>query len=268
MTDRTAVFVAALMPALLSTNPAHSQVYSWSPCPIAGSCTIVQRYDVGYEALDSDNPAGDAKFAPIPIDPRVYGYIVGQRHTPSEPDWIVWSSVPFDTIINTPVAITDTSSGTSTTFNMVVTSLAVAALVAEAFDAPFAGEVGGALTLFEAFTTFAGPLSDAAYAGVHDMVQSIIDRGVGEMVPGGPPLGPDPLFDYTFSIEATTVSGSFEAYGDINSINNIHDVSLFVDGVAVNPSSSVPEPSTWAMLLIGLIGLWLGGRRRRHARIS
>jgi hypothetical protein len=256
---RTILLAGAL---LAFTAPAHSQAapqsrWSWGPCPIAGSCTITQDWLVGYQS----NPEA-AKFPPIPVSDGD-AHVVGERKDPNDPlsDYTVYSSAP-DTRVDVPVTITD-QNGDSKTFDVAVAIAGMALMVAANYEVPLAGAAGSILGIASFVNTVYGPVTDAAYAHVKDMVQSTIDAGVGQMNSGGLPIGPDPVFNYSFAIEATTFNGSFDAYGDINSINNIHDVSLFVDGVSANPLAAIPETSTWVMTLIGFVAVVLVGGRRR-----
>jgi hypothetical protein len=44
--------------------------------------------------------------------------------------------------------------------------------------------------------------------------------------------------------------------------------TIFIAAVSANPSNTVPEPSTWAMLLLGFAGLGYAGFRQRRKPVS
>jgi hypothetical protein len=257
------ILLASTLLALSTPAYAIQDVFTWSPCAIEGSCKIVQDYLVGYESIDTDNATGDHKFPPIVVDPS-NAHVVGQVENPGDPLslGIVYSSVPADVIIATPVTVTE--SGDSHTFNIVLDIVAIAAdALARRYHLPFAGDVGSALTIMQLIKDGYAPAADATYAGVQNMVQGIINAGVTQMNSGGVPIGPDPLFDFSFAIENTTFSGSFDGFGDARDPTGIHNLNLFVDGISANPSpaSAIPEPSTWALMLIGFAGLAFAARR-------
>jgi hypothetical protein len=46
---------------------------------------------------------------------------------------------------------------------------------------------------------------------------------------------------------------------------NTYDITLTVDGVSVEETiNAVPEPSTWAMMILGFLGVGFLSYRRRH----
>ena len=66
----------------------------------------------------------------------------------------------------------------------------------------------------------------------------------------------------TKSFVATATS----AVADFSVANQINDMGL--DAVSVSASSAIPEPSTWAMMLIGFAGLGYAAYRRGGRKLS
>jgi hypothetical protein len=60
------------------------------------------------------------------------------------------------------------------------------------------------------------------------------------------------------------VATATSAVADFSVTNQINDLGL--DSVTVTTPSGVPEPSTWAMMLLGFAGLGFSGFRRARAR--
>lgn len=58
-------------------------------------------------------------------------------------------------------------------------------------------------------------------------------------------------------------------YDDRHQVGAYLSLSLETTGVVITPPPAVPEPSTWAMMLIGFAGLgWAGYRRSRAASLA
>ncbi len=66
-----------------------------------------------------------------------------------------------------------------------------------------------------------------------------------------------------FVASATSETLSFLAWGDNGNTTNLPP-TVFLAGV--NSPSLVPEPSTWAMMIMGFVGLGFMGRRRLLAK--
>jgi hypothetical protein len=66
--------------------------------------------------------------------------------------------------------------------------------------------------------------------------------------------------------DATTELLSFLAWGDNGSTVNLPPIA-FLSGVD-SPPGLVPEPSTWAMMIIGFVGLGFAGRRQMKKRMA
>jgi PEP-CTERM motif len=64
--------------------------------------------------------------------------------------------------------------------------------------------------------------------------------------------------------DAPTELLSFLAWGDNGSTVNLPPMA-FLSGVD-SPNGLVPEPSTWAMMIIGFVGLGFAGRRQLKKR--
>ena len=64
--------------------------------------------------------------------------------------------------------------------------------------------------------------------------------------------------------DATTELLSFLAWGDNGSTVNLPPIA-FLSGVD-SPNGLVPEPSTWAMMIMGFVGLAFVGRRQMKKR--
>jgi hypothetical protein len=64
-----------------------------------------------------------------------------------------------------------------------------------------------------------------------------------------------------------SAGGSFVAMGDMGANQNSGDMSTFTN---VTPAPAIPEPSTWAMMLIGFAGLGYAGYRasRKSAAVA
>lgn len=75
----------------------------------------------------------------------------------------------------------------------------------------------------------------------------------------------DPLHSYSFSFSTTGGALIFSAVNPVNPGVGIN-VGNILDNVAV---TAVPEPSTWAMLMLGFAGLgYLGWRTKRKAFVA
>jgi hypothetical protein len=71
------------------------------------------------------------------------------------------------------------------------------------------------------------------------------------------------LVNMAFVASATSETLSFLAWGDNGNTTNLPP-TVFLAGV--NSPSLVPEPSTWAMMIMGFVGLGFMGRRRLLAK--
>jgi hypothetical protein len=67
-----------------------------------------------------------------------------------------------------------------------------------------------------------------------------------------------------FVATASTETLSFLAWGDNGSTTNLPP-TVFLAGVN-SPALPTPEPSTWAMMIMGFVGLGYMGRRRLLAK--
>jgi hypothetical protein len=70
------------------------------------------------------------------------------------------------------------------------------------------------------------------------------------------------LGGFTFTATSPTEVLSFLASSNVGSVN-LPPVAL-LDGVSLSTPSSTPEPSTWAMMLLGFAGLGYAGYRSRR----
>jgi len=68
----------------------------------------------------------------------------------------------------------------------------------------------------------------------------------------------------SFVATATSETLSFLAWGDNGSTTNLPP-TVFLAGVN-SPALPTPEPSTWAMMIMGFVGLGYMGRRRLLAK--
>jgi hypothetical protein len=71
------------------------------------------------------------------------------------------------------------------------------------------------------------------------------------------------LVSMDFVANATSETLSFLAWGDNGSTTNLPP-TVFLAGV--NSPSLIPEPSTWAMMVLGFVGLGFVGRRQMKKR--
>lgn len=80
-------------------------------------------------------------------------------------------------------------------------------------------------------------------------------------------VGPHPAFDFTF--EAISIFGdrTIDGFTALTVKNNGDAIGLpiYTQGPAGVPLGAVPEPSTWAMMILGFGGLGAMMRRRRAA---
>jgi hypothetical protein len=246
----TEVAAAWYLAAFLGNPAGAGFVTNALPSPAAAVSVLITSFD---------QPPAVANATPILVAPpnTITDYArlaTAIRNSPY--GWVIYGNpgVPITTI-NVPVTITDTSTGESSMFHAIVSTVGLAATIAAFYDVPLTAEAGVLLDVFSFVVETYGPATHVVYAGVNDFVTGVINAGVGAMNAGVVPIGPDPLFDFAFTIEATRFQGSFDAIGDINDISGIHNISLFVDGIPAVGANAVSEPSTWAMLIIGLVGL-------------
>ena len=226
---------------LLMTGPAYCEVI-----PFGNGGSFTQAYLVQYQLEGFPQP-----FRPIYVgynQPHTVGEVIDPNAT--DPT-VVATSQPI-TIIDAPITITD-SSGDSVTFNAAVSTIALAVDVAAYFGAPL-NELALTLSVMTFVADTYGPVSNAVYDGVNNFAVGVINAGISAMNSGAVPIGPDPLFSFDFAIGATDFRGAFDAFGDINDISGIHNVSLFVDGIRTT-GAVIPEPATWIMLIVGFTSL-------------
>jgi len=142
--------------------------------------------------------------------------------------------------------------------------------LANSFASFGAGEVDttGAV-LGQTFATIVGRTYDFSFqwgalgAGANNVSYSVGGVSGGD-VSGGALLTASNNLDTTLS----TVFGSFVATAAVSQISfSAAGLGLSIDPIVdnVSVSSAVPEPATWAMMLIGFAGLSLASRRRRIA---
>jgi PEP-CTERM motif len=107
------------------------------------------------------------------------------------------------------------------------------------------------------------PINDAIITGV--------DPGETFNFFAGPAIGG--TFINTFDSTCTgPVAGTclITGFGDAATIavEMNTEGTIFVAAVSANPSNTVPEPSTWGMLLLGFAGLGYAGFRQRRKSVS
>jgi PEP-CTERM motif len=71
------------------------------------------------------------------------------------------------------------------------------------------------------------------------------------------------LVNMSFLATASTETRSFLAWGDNGNVENLPP-TVFLAGV--NSPSLIPEPSTWAMMVLGFFGMAFVGRRKLLAK--
>jgi PEP-CTERM motif len=126
-----------------------------------------------------------------------------------------------------------------------------------AFDAQLAANAGGPFYI-TADTGFQIPLivETAAYCDFVNETNAAL--GLPACVPQNPPATTDE-YELTYQLPPTPPSG-LTSY-DGNNYEELVNFQLFYRNVTVQ---AAPEPSTWALILIGFAGLgYLGYRRRR-----
>jgi hypothetical protein len=75
--------------------------------------------------------------------------------------------------------------------------------------------------------------------------------------------GSDPFVESSFSFTALTAGAFGFSFGTTSSDN----VGPLIDNVSLNISPAVPEPSTWAMLILGFFGIGFMAYRKRSPSI-
>ncbi len=117
--------------------------------------------------------------------------------------------------------------------------------------------------LGQSFATVAGMSYDFSFdwgalgSGTPNTVTAMID---------GTPISALISANNNLDTTLSTVAGSFVASSNLSTIKfyvsgPTYSIDPIIDNVSV--SSAVPEPSTWAMMLIGFVGLGLMSRKRR-----
>ena len=83
---------------------------------------------------------------------------------------------------------------------------------------------------------------------------------------GGPSAeyGGTPLPLIVNGVSGQEGNGTIQFQGTFNSISSINPNSEYWYGFTVGTVSAVPEPSTWAMLLLGFAGMGFMAYRRRN----
>jgi hypothetical protein len=90
-------------------------------------------------------------------------------------------------------------------------------------------------------------------------------------IPSGTLLESAPLLNVVGGQEATVTPDVLSAgsyFAEVNGISGSSRIKLAIDGT-VTGISAIPEPSTWAMFVLGFIGLaWVGYRNSRPRNIT
>ena len=114
--------------------------------------------------------------------------------------------------------------------------------------------------------------SGPATLKVQDLFQSVdqfdmSDNGVDLGLTSAPTPGSDCGGDITCSwLNLDFSRGNFLLGGGAHSITGVH--TLGIPGAAVFEVTTVPEPSTWALMVIGFLGLGFAGYRTAKSRAA
>lgn len=142
---------------------------------------------------------------------------------------------------------------------------------------------GAPITLFTARTTTSGNTSPGFGLPPNDPGVTLTPPSTA-IIPGGPvwsPLGGSSGgcysggCGYTGWIQSTytiSTAGTYTlTFGVTNWADKAYDSGLAFDGVTVDGTpvtGAVPEPSTWAMMILGFAGVGFMAYRRRHQSVS
>jgi hypothetical protein len=129
-------------------------------------------------------------------------------------------------------------------------------------------DVTGMLTITESFTGLLGGPAVAAH--IHCCVPSGINAPV-QLPFTGFPAATSGTYTNTFDLStALLLAGGVTEAGFITGLEaglayvNIHDATFPGGEIRGQLTPSVPEPSTWAMLLIGFAGIGFAAKRQRR----
>ncbi len=149
---------------------------------------------------------------------------------------------------------------------------------------PCCGAFGSQANLANSFVSFGAGDSDATFAQLGQSFATIVGRTYDFSFDYGA-LGGAPAIRLAYSIgdaqgillpnannnldtTFTTLTGSFVAAHSSSQVAfTVIGLGLSIDPIVdnVTVSAAVPEPATWAMMLIGFAGLGFASRRRRIA---
>ena len=185
--------------------------------------------------------------------------------------------------------IADTVTGTRTLNSTTITSSAPVDITE--IDAPLGIPISATFTLnahsISAATTV-GPAPDIvqAYAGSFSIIggginylsgtfsDAIFGSGSGLVVTASNP-SPTESVTFTSDVIAPSLLTAFDRAASLSFTDVTPDASIvlgtlnsFKSDVSGDFSSTVPEPSTWAMMLLGFVGLGYAGFRKARSAIS
>jgi PEP-CTERM motif len=161
----------------------------------------------------------------------------------------------------------DGNPGYENSFNQVLTGLSAGTDYSLSFWQAAGQQAGFSGATTEQWKVFLGTGSFSVNCGTNPCTVSTS----GDMTEADSPIMDTPsegvhaweLVHLSFLATASSETLSFLAWGDNGSTTNLPP-TVFLAGV--NSPSLVPEPSTWAMMVMGFVGLGFMGRRRMMKR--